>query len=374
MRRIEARIRVRERIRVHVAGGGPQRRRPRPQHVRRRAVARRPLAWVGCAGRVLHHRDEGVGSIDLRVAARGGGHRRPAAVVVGAGGAAPGQLHGAGLVGAVEHAVEVAQPRGVLRRVDGAGDDDAVVHHRGDAVEALTAVVGQPEAAQVLVAHCGRAAASASHLQLQVAEAVEWVGASAGGDAAAVLRPGRGVLDIPELAVCGGHGRDRGGGRQCEQGDDGHQGEATRERHVARSLPSASGSLLRPRKGPGPVARTRKGPGPNAESATYAAGVKIGRAAWPPSTLRFEPGGMTVRREHRAPLAAVVAIAIVTGLSAACSKAETPPPAAETKIVPQEVGEMSPEEAGGMAPEAGTMMHPPPHGGTTVKAGGSAQR
>jgi hypothetical protein len=66
------------------------------------------------------------------------------------------------------------------------------------------------------------------------------------------------------------------------------------------------------------------------------------------------------------------AVALMTGLMAACGKSE-PPPAATEKVVPQEVGEMSPEEAGGMAPEASTMMHPPPHGGTTVKTGPSAQ-
>jgi hypothetical protein len=77
-----------------------------------------------------------------------------------------------------------------------------------------------------------------------------------------------------------------------------------------------------------------------------------------------------VRRDYRAPMAA--AVALMTGLMAACGKSE-PPPAATEKVVPQEVGEMSPEEAGGMAPEASTMMHPPPHGGTTVKTGPSAQ-
>ena len=77
-----------------------------------------------------------------------------------------------------------------------------------------------------------------------------------------------------------------------------------------------------------------------------------------------------MRRDYRAPMAA--AVALMTGLMAACGKSE-PPPAATEKVVPQEVGEMSPEEAGGMAPEASTMMHPPPHGGTTVKTGPAAQ-
>lgn len=62
------------------------------------------------------------------------------------------------------------------------------------------------------------------------------------------------------------------------------------------------------------------------------------------------------------------------GLSAACGGSESAAPnAAETKIVPTDSGEMSPEEAGGMGAEASTMVHPPPHGGTTVQVGASAK-
>ncbi|MGD9905378.1 MAG: hypothetical protein AB7U83_18065 [Vicinamibacterales bacterium] len=60
------------------------------------------------------------------------------------------------------------------------------------------------------------------------------------------------------------------------------------------------------------------------------------------------------------------------GATAACG-GSTPPPPAETKITPTDSGEMSPEEAGGMSAESSTMMHPPPHGGTTVKMGSGAQ-
>jgi hypothetical protein len=78
-----------------------------------------------------------------------------------------------------------------------------------------------------------------------------------------------------------------------------------------------------------------------------------------------------VRRGLRA-VAAVAGLSLA-GLTAACGGSEPAPPAAEKKITPTDSGEMSPEEAGGMAADASTMMHPPPHGGTTVKMGGAAQ-
>jgi hypothetical protein len=68
------------------------------------------------------------------------------------------------------------------------------------------------------------------------------------------------------------------------------------------------------------------------------------------------------------------ALVAAASLTAACGGAEpAAPQAAEPKIVPTDSGEMSPEEAGGMGAEASTMMHPPPHGGTTVKMGTTAQ-
>jgi hypothetical protein len=72
----------------------------------------------------------------------------------------------------------------------------------------------------------------------------------------------------------------------------------------------------------------------------------------------------------------MTAAAMVTAASvtAACGGSEpAAPKAAETKIVPTDSGEMSPEEAGGMGADASTMVHPPPHGGTTVKMGTIAQ-
>ncbi len=60
--------------------------------------------------------------------------------------------------------------------------------------------------------------------------------------------------------------------------------------------------------------------------------------------------------------------------TAACGGSEpAAPKAADGKIVPTDSGEMSPEEAGGMGADASTMVHPPPHGGTTVKMGTTAQ-
>ena len=66
------------------------------------------------------------------------------------------------------------------------------------------------------------------------------------------------------------------------------------------------------------------------------------------------------------------AIAVV-GLTAACGGGSEPAPKEQLKITPTDSGEMSPEEAGGMAADASTMVHPPPHGGTTVKMGPTAQ-
>lgn len=67
------------------------------------------------------------------------------------------------------------------------------------------------------------------------------------------------------------------------------------------------------------------------------------------------------------------AFVAAVGLTAACGGGSQPAPPAETKITPTDSGEMSPEEAGGMSAESSTMVHPPPHGGTTVKMGSVAQ-
>src|SRR4029077_198469 len=63
------------------------------------------------------------------------------------------------------------------------------------------------------------------HLQLQVAEAVERLRAAAGRDPDAVLATRRHVLDVPELAVGGGDGRDGAG---AMRGDDDDESRAQR--------------------------------------------------------------------------------------------------------------------------------------------------
>ena len=78
-----------------------------------------------------------------------------------------------------------------------------------------------------------------------------------------------------------------------------------------------------------------------------------------------------MRRGLRVPT--VAALLTAAGLGAACGGGSEPAPKADAKITPTVAGEMSPEEAGGMPAEASTMMHPPPHGGTTVKTGSAAQ-
>ena len=76
-------------------------------------------------------------------------------------------------------------------------------------VEALGAVVMRGRSPSGTGCAASSGAAGAADLQLQVAEAVERIGPAAGRDAAAVLRPGRGVLDVPELAVGRRHARHR---------------------------------------------------------------------------------------------------------------------------------------------------------------------
>ena len=102
--------------------------------------------------------------------------------------------------GGVREAIDIAQVVGVFRREDPARHDDRARQDGRDRIEALALIVREAEAAQVFVGD-DRRAAGRPDPHFQVAEAVERVGATAGGDAAAVLRPGRRVLDVPELSV-----------------------------------------------------------------------------------------------------------------------------------------------------------------------------
>ncbi len=66
--------------------------------------------------------------------------------------------------------------------------------------------MGEAEAGQVLVWHQQDPAAG-TDADLQVAKSIERIRASARGDATAVLRPRRCVLNVPELPVGGGEAR-----------------------------------------------------------------------------------------------------------------------------------------------------------------------
>ena len=72
----------------------------------------------------------------------------------------------------------------------------------GEALGAAGSHAGQTEAGEVVIADEQRPIRP-PHLQFQIPKAVERIRASAGGDAAAVLRPRRGVLNVPELTVAG---------------------------------------------------------------------------------------------------------------------------------------------------------------------------
>ena len=85
---------------------------------------------------------------------------------------------------------------------------DTTLQDWRDRVEPTGAVECEAEAAQVLIAHHD-APVRASDLQLEIAEPVERIRPAAGGDAAAVLRPRRRVLNVPELAVARRNARDR---------------------------------------------------------------------------------------------------------------------------------------------------------------------
>src|SRR6187402_3655397 len=81
----------------------------------------------------------------------------------------------------------------------------------------------QTEALEILIAHEQRVV-GAANLQLEVSKSIERVRPAPGRDAAAVLGPRAGVLDVPELPVRRRHPRDRGkvcnASRGGERGDD----------------------------------------------------------------------------------------------------------------------------------------------------------
>ena len=198
--RVEAGPFVGERIAVHVADRGQHAGGLRAEHVRRWAVAGWAGHRVGHLVCVLHDGDEAIGQIDLAVAAGRGCDGQFAAVFVRAGGAAPGDFDDSFLIGNVGERIEVAKVGCVFGCKDFSRDDDAIDQQRRDGIEAFAAVERQAEAVQVLIAAEQRVVGPAN-LKFQIAEAVERIGAAAGGDAAAVLCPGGRVLDVPELSV-----------------------------------------------------------------------------------------------------------------------------------------------------------------------------
>ena len=215
-----------ERVGVHVAHGGQQSGGVRAEHVRRRPMTRRPTCGIGHVLRVLHDRDEGVVQIDRPVAVRRGRHGHRSAIFKGARRSTPRDIEHAVVAGRVGVAVDVAQVVRVPRREQSARDQDVAVQHRRDGIEALAAVVREAEAREVLRRNEYRSSRGA-HAELEIAEAVERIRPAAGRDAAAVLRPGRRVLDVPELAVGGRQARDRSGTPR-QQRDDGRGAEHRR--------------------------------------------------------------------------------------------------------------------------------------------------
>ena len=202
------------------------------QHVRGRPVTRGAVNRLSRALRVLHHRDKTVGRVDLLIATGGDRHGRPPAILARPDGATPGDAHRSLVSGRVGERIEVPQVGGVLRRADPPGNDDALVPGGGGRVEVAGAIVVQAEAMQILIGDHQRVV-RAPHLELEIAKAIERVGAPAGGNAAAVLRPRRGVLEVPELAVARRHARNGDDADGTHRRADGRKGQCLEGSHHA---------------------------------------------------------------------------------------------------------------------------------------------
>ena len=125
--------------------------------------------------------------------------------------AAPPQATPLRAIRVVREAVDVAEIVRVLRREQRARHEDVAL--QTGVIESSRSLpsCARPKPVRYCRASTGPASA---HPQLQIPETVERVGAAAGRDAAAVLRPGRRVLDVPELAVSRREARD---GPECRQ-------------------------------------------------------------------------------------------------------------------------------------------------------------
>jgi hypothetical protein len=178
------------------------------ENMRRGSVTGRPRDRRRHPFDVLHHRHERIVRFDRAVAVGRRGDRGDAAVLVNADGAAPRDLYDPVLIGGVGEGVDVTQIVGMRPGRDVAVDDHARDEHRRDGIETPVAIVMQPEPAQVVITR-EQLVISPPDLHLEVAKAVERIGAAAGGNAAAVLRPRARVLDVPELSVGRRHARHR---------------------------------------------------------------------------------------------------------------------------------------------------------------------
>ena len=223
---IESRVRIGKGVPVHVADAR-QHARPRSKDMGRRSMSRGAFHRIDHVPRVLHDGHERIDRVDPPVAAGRGRDGHQATVFIRAGRAAPGDLDQPILIRYVREAVDVAQVVRIRRRENGPRDDDVAAHDGCDGVEPSGAVRGETEPREVLIPHEQRPI-GALHLQLEVPESVERIGAAARRDPAAVLRPRRGVLNVPELAVSRADPRDRDDPsrqqRNCDGDGDGAHG------------------------------------------------------------------------------------------------------------------------------------------------------
>ncbi len=209
-------------------------------------MARRTLHRVRHRRTVLHQGDEAVARVDAPITAAGRCDGDEPAFGVRAGRAAPRDAHCPALRARVHEGVEVAQPDGVSRRKECTRHDDPRGQHGRQRIEAL-AVARETEAAQVLI-RGEHAAVCLRDADLQIAEAIEGARLATGRHAAAVLRPRRGILDVPVLPVGIGQRSDGMRGRceaGCSSGECVQERAARRSNHATHSRPDVMSHSIR---------------------------------------------------------------------------------------------------------------------------------
>src|SRR3954447_17088980 len=142
-------------------------------------MARGALHRVGNGSCVLHDGNEAVGEIDLAITTSRRCDGDLAAVLIGTSGASPGNFDESLFIRDICECVEVSEIRFLLRSEDRARDDDAVRQDWRDRIEAFGAIMCETEAVKILIAAEPGSVGSAN-LQLQIAEAIEWVCLAAG--------------------------------------------------------------------------------------------------------------------------------------------------------------------------------------------------